>query len=135
MKLRPTHRCYDDALDLITHWMIAEPEIAREPEVWLAHGICTDSDEGHLYAHAWVERKNLVYNGAINEKSGERVYVEIPREYFHKVFGVTDVNYYSIRRAVAENTKHGHFGPWTESHMKLTGPRGSLVKDAEGKVG
>lgn len=121
MPLRPTHQCYNDALELICEWIRLEPDLPYEnpPTVWLVHGICTDSEKGFPYAHAWVERDGMTYTGALDE-NGIRVYVEVPREQYIKIFGVTEANAYSIKRAWEENKKHGHYGPWTPEHIALT---------------
>lgn len=131
MKFRPTHKCYDDALDFLQAWVKENIERARrdcrDRSVMLAHGICRCSEKGTPYAHAWVEIDGQCYNGALDE-SGTRVYVEFDREVFHRLFGVIEVNYYSIERAWKENHRTGHYGPWTEEHRALTGPPGTLVK-------
>lgn len=119
MKLRPTHKCFDDALDLLAHWVRTEPSVQSDPTVWLVHGLCTDSETKEPYAHAWVQRGGAVYQAALNE-AGERVYLEIDLELFEKCFGVLEANCYSIRSAWEQNKLHGHFGPWTPEHLALT---------------
>lgn len=126
--IHPTNTCFDDALEYLERRVKADPSIAREKTLLLAHGICRippgQADSGHVFAHAWVEENGNVWQWGILETvgplNGERVEYSIEKADFYREMRVREVTLYTLKEVHAENTKHGTYGPWLEKYQALT---------------
>lgn len=118
--LLPTHKCFDDSLELLEKLAKEDPSICHTNEFLLVHSICISPD-GTEYAHAWVEwtkRKLVMFAGIMNN---EFSYYMAPIEDYYKEFKVKETTKYTIREAVVENLKHENYGPWIDKYTKLCG--------------
>src|SRR5262245_8780516 len=57
--IHPTHRCFDDALELLERRVRHEPEIATNNTVLLVHGVIRVEDQGEVkrFTHGWLEER------------------------------------------------------------------------------
>lgn len=124
-KYRPTHRCFDDACELMDGLVKMEPMFVDL--LILVHGVCTAPD-GTLYAHAWVELRETCYNGVL-DPDGKRHYLEFTKQFFYTAWRVVEAERYTCARALKANKETGTFGPWTEKLKALTAERGTHRKD------
>jgi hypothetical protein len=121
MLLKPTHTCFDDALDFFGH--LSDP-IERAAHL-VVHGICVLPD-GSRIAHAWIERtdQDFVIEGAL--LGPERVYRAMPRATFDARWKIERCTRYTFDQALALNAAHDHFGPWDPEYAALCTPRSAL---------
>jgi hypothetical protein len=136
MRLEPTHTCFDDALDFITLKVKHREILSAHSTEWLiVHALCQAPD-GELYAHAWVETRDIAISAAIID--GQHTYFETPRREYYKLFRPVELNRYTVMEAMVLNYRHGHFGPWErrywevakrveEEHRTWEGPRVDLA--------
>lgn len=121
--IRPTHHCFDDALDFIEELAKQRNPMVQGDRLKVVHAICLAPD-GHEYAHAWVEQdaKYVIFAG-IMEGEKEWFAAEVGEYYAeHKVQETTK---YTPKEALAENWKHETYGPWVERYKALCAPRQS----------
>lgn len=107
----PTHKCFDDALDFLEGlYKEKNPMLYR---MRLVHGICLHPDDGHEYAHAWVEQDEefVIFAGIYR---GENQYFAAAREEYYADAKVQETTKYTLLEALCENHKAGHYGPWIE---------------------
>lgn len=119
MEIRPTHTCFDDALDFIEELLREDPRRADGP-LFLCHAICTGPKTGEPFAHAWVEWEGEAYQDGFAEELGRVRYVmtldELERELTPR-----QVTRYTVREAARENHRAGHYGPWRPEYRALCG--------------
>jgi hypothetical protein len=113
----PTHTCFDDALDIIEANVRESPSLAHTDELILAHGILLHPDTGEPFAHAWVECSGWV--GQAGFLNGEKGVYGLPWENFAERMRPQDVTRYTVRQALEENNRSGHYGPWLEKYDAL----------------
>ncbi len=122
----PTGHCFDDALDLMVEMLKAQEEPGGDQTLHLrlrlVHGVCTFED-GHDYAHAWVEdieERKAYFTGIHN---GERQYFVVePASDYHEHLRVKDFVRYSYRQALTLNRLSAHYGPWVPHLRALCRP-------------
>lgn len=113
-EIYPTHTCFDDALDLISDWVLSDH--AEHYHLRLIHGICKMPD-GRPYAHAWVERNGTCF--FIGIVDGERCIVKATKDEFYTVYLVQETTAYTVLQALDENRKSNHYGPWKPEYRSL----------------
>lgn len=117
----PTGTCFDDALDYLVTRVKADPRIAHERRVRLAHGIALIPEgqpgAGERFAHAWVEEADHCYTMGILR--GERVLVVHEHDAFYLRLRIERVTHYTIRQAYLENLRTNHYGPWKPEYLAL----------------
>lgn len=117
----PTGSCFDDALDFVEARVRQRPRLARTSDLLVCHGICIipsgNPEAGELYAHAWVEEGQVVWQGGILD--GERIYFATQRDQFYIRLQVQDVTRYTLRQVWEENRRTRHFGPWESRYEAL----------------
>jgi len=126
-KILPTHRCFDDALELLEQLVREDAAIATNNTVLLVHGVVRGTvesgDVGRL-AHAWLEEhrdddSTYVWDAGLLD--GQRVYfcAEVS-EYYRGVRVEPDsVTRYTPRQVLEENRRSGHYGPWRPDLVAL----------------
>lgn len=116
----PTHKCFDDALDLLCEILKRHPDAAETDEFRLVHAIVAPG--GEEFAHAWVEtdhgRGVALWFGI---KEGKRQMFAVRVDEYRRDFKVVEALTYTPREAWEQNAKHGYYGPWTERHLALCG--------------
>lgn len=123
-ELRPTHHCFDDALDYLGHVALTESKDVLMEHV-LVHAIClTPTEEAVPFAHAWVERGGEVIQGGLLD--GEIVYVFLPKGPFYEQMRIQECTRYSVEEAHRENFRTNHFGPWKPEYAALCGSGGRV---------
>lgn len=115
MTIRPTHRCFDDALDFFTEVLERSHVEQHHAEYTVVHAACADS-RGELFAHAWVEHGELVWQGGILD--GVRVFYAASKATAFP-FEICNERRYSLSQALAENWQSGHYGPWVPALAQL----------------
>ena len=123
MKIYPTGKCFDDALDyLMAH-------VSKKP-LWLVHGIVHFPESqvnllpefqhlaGKRFAHAWVEDETLVWNHGILENGVPIVYAVEKEEYYTEM-QVEKVTKYTPSETLVLNEKFMTYGPWEQAYMDL----------------
>jgi hypothetical protein len=119
MTLEPTHTCFDDALDFLDLLAKHRPSLVVWPEWRLVHALCT-APNGELYAHAWVECRDVaVFAAVIN--GGDKEYYETDRRDFYRQFRPVEMNRYTVREAIMHNARTNHFGPWEARYREFSG--------------
>ncbi|MET0405270.1 MAG: hypothetical protein ABW123_22840 [Cystobacter sp.] len=129
--IRPTHTCFDDALEYLG-WRAKEtPEQLREVgRFFLVHAICLVPEgkrKGEPFAHAWVEERISMVgppgyewvvwqDGFLND---ERITYGCPAEVFRAAMQVVEETRYTPRQAHEENARTMTFGPWVERYKAL----------------
>jgi hypothetical protein len=121
----PTHKCFDDAIDLLGDILKAHPDAADTDEFQLVHAIC--SPGGDPFSHAWIESKGgIVFWYGIVEGDGRSLLITPAPEY-RAQFKIIEEMRYTPRQAWEENKRTGHYGPWVEKYRQLTG-RGDILR-------
>ena len=116
LEIRPTHECFDDAIDFMVQQLKIDPSLMHKRDLLLVHGICLTPD-GKPFAHAWVEQGNIVWNsGNLLE---QKIYTAIDRKQFYSECRVTHSTKYSPREMIAYNVTFNNFGPWVLEYRKL----------------
>lgn len=120
MIIEPTHRCFDDALELLERRVRHEPGIATNNTVLLVHGVIRGAEEqgdiGRI-AHAWLEERRpdgawIVWDAGMLG-SQRIVYSAEIAEYYRATRVERDsIVRYTPRDVWAENKRSGHYGPW-----------------------
>jgi hypothetical protein len=129
--IRPTHQCFDDALDFFEAFRldnaVVRAEVLRAMRV--AHGICVTPD-GHKYAHAWVEERvrndpdrstwpeRVVWQGMLCEAG--RGYYAVALDWFYEAYAVRERTIYTLQDCARLNVRTGHYGPWVARYRALT---------------
>lgn len=124
---RPTHSCFDDAMEFLEHRVKLEPGLARARSLVLVHAICLAPDgpqKGTPFAHAWVEE---LMAGSVAEwfvwesglLDGKRSTFAVTRESHRAGLQVQDETRYTLHDVLRENTRTGTFGPWEEKYRAL----------------
>lgn len=113
----PTHTCFDDALDLLTELIKANPKIVRTNEILLVHGICFAPELGE-YSHAWLEMDGeyVLWVGILK---GQRQEFKSSIKSYYEHFNVIETTKYTPRQAWEKNNEFVTYGPWEEKYLKL----------------
>lgn len=114
MIVKPTHSCFDDALDYIYDTCSLDP--SRMHSMVLVHGIC-QSENNEPYAHAWVEEKGEAHFFGIVK--GVRMLFMVPLDEFLEKFQVVECKRYSVPQAIRLNAYYKNYGPWIEKYRRL----------------
>jgi len=117
----PTHRCFDDALELLERRVRHEPMIAKSDTIVLVHGVIRGAEgQGDIgrIAHAWLEERRpdgawIVWDHGIIW-NGQRICFSVEIAEYYRVSRVErdSVVRYTPRQVIEENTRTGHYGPW-----------------------
>jgi len=105
----PTYECFNDALEFL---------LLHSGRLMLVHGICLYPDDGHKYAHAWVEQDGrfVIFAGI---HLGKHKYFAALRAEYYTDAKVQEATKYTPREAAMENLRSGHYGPWLEKYKRL----------------
>lgn len=114
----PTHTCFDDA------WEFLE-SLGRK--VWsgryvMVHAIVEQVDVvATPQAHAWIfdQEENVVIERFLVE--GVPVFIRQTQSEHATHLRVLDERWYSVREALEENYRTGHYGPWEEKFRQYCG--------------
>lgn len=128
--IRPTHSCFDDALDYIGHRVTENPGLAHGTTLRLVHGIAIVISDvadglvhGEPFAHAWVEEdvadqaEPIVWQVGILD--GARVLFAMPRSAFDRTLKIQASTAYTCREIWIENRRSGTYGPWRPEYLAL----------------
>jgi hypothetical protein len=107
-ELRPTHHCFDDAIDIV----VGELKVGNEEALHclIVHAVClTPWDEP--YAHAWMEDPDgFSYHGYM--KGDELVYLRATPGDLEKFYRPQRCVKYTLAQWRNENERTGYYGPW-----------------------
>jgi hypothetical protein len=119
-EIRPTHTCFDDALDLISEIVKEGREVWDSGEIVLVHALVAPA--GEPFAHAWVEnqfgRGVALWSAII---AGQRKIVASNVEEYRRKFKVVEETRYTPVEALRENERHVNYGPWVERYREFCG--------------
>ena len=126
LELRPTHTCFDDALDFISEAIKRVPFDERMAVInshWLVHGVLKMPD-GRPYSHAWVEVAQpdgewRCWGAGILPGGMRAYYAAVRREYYEHMRVTDDVTRYTLGDAWRLNYESGHYGPWKPEYKAL----------------
>lgn len=116
MEIRPTHKCFDDSLDLLVE--LLKDDYTLDDKLRLVHGLCR-TPAGELYAHAWLENSEERMCVFVILLDGQRNNVQMPFGEFYAYYRVVETTKYSYRQAYYLNNKHGNYGPWKAQYRAL----------------
>ncbi len=125
----PTGTCFDDAIDLIEHWIFQDPQIDWHKRIRLGHGICgPNEDNKNEYAHAWVELdgKEVWQDGIVE---GNLCSFGVDIEQFYRKYKAHDVTLYTLKEFGLKNLEYAHYGPWESRYYDLTKDSKNLPMD------
>ena len=120
MMIHPTHRCFDDALDLL--WELLDDPGASHATLFLVHGICLAPD-GLPYAHAWLEDDADATVLSVGMIDHELTAYSLPRDVYYAQTQVQERQRYTPQEALSANRASGHYGPWDARYVALCTPR------------
>lgn len=128
MQLRPTHRCFDDALDLLED-RVRE----RDLRCLLVHGICLIPGTDTRFAHAWVEEPDgcIVQAFLLRER---RAYIRFTASDFNQIYRPQECTRYSVHAAWRMNELYKTYGPWEERYLALCREQQLRTWDITGKL-
>jgi hypothetical protein len=122
LTIYPTHTCFDDAIEYLTHTVKSVGPKTVHAHYSLVHGICLHPD-GRPYSHAWVERTTASHRtlciGIGRLESGEPVAYEGAKEEYYDNFQVQKTYKYTIKEMIKHNYEHGTYGPWLPELLQL----------------
>ncbi len=130
----PTGTCFDDALDLMVELLKAAGPVEGEmlsQRLRLVHAACVWPEDGHLYAHAWLEDigRGVAYITGIY--NGERCHFEAPAAEYTEPLQVQDLIRYSYREAFHLNRASRHYGPWVPHLRALCRARDAAMRTTQ----
>jgi len=145
--LRPTHHCFDDALDFLELLRLDDPTLRDDihASIRVAHAVCVSST-GVRYAHAWVEEhvhddpdraewpSRVVWQGYLDD-AGRRGWYAVGADWFYRTFAVRRCALYTLTECAWHNRTTGHYGPWRPELYALAkrqGGGGRIVGNVEG---
>jgi hypothetical protein len=131
MTIRPTHQCFDDALDFFEAFRLDNAAVRAEVlrTMRVAHGICA-TPTGDKYAHAWVEERvrddpdratwpeRVVWQGMLCEAG--RAFYAVEHDWFYEAYAVRERTLYTLAECARHNVRSGHYGPWIARYRALT---------------
>jgi hypothetical protein len=118
--IRPTHHCFDDALDYIEMRVLGDPALARGETLIVVHAICLTPEgpnAGEPFAHAWCEEGAAVWDAGILD--GCRIFFQVERAEWYRKMRPVRTTKYTIREACEENYRTNHYGPWDPVYRAL----------------
>lgn len=124
--IRPTHSCFDDALEYLIDALRRAPTATSAGRIFLVHGICVvpETDRGselapgQRFAHAWVEDGDPVLVHQAGLLAGERIVYAIARDDWYATMRIETVTRYSPREAAAAARRDaGRSGPWRPEYL------------------
>lgn len=122
MKIGPTGKCFDHALDEFQRLVKEDSKRKWNNEYLLAHGILTH-ESGKLYSHAWLEHKGLecVDFGIMLEGKykGKLCMFTVDKPEYYRGHNVVDVTLYTWDEAWRWNVIMNNFGPWLPKYREL----------------
>ena len=117
--LLPTHTCFDDALDTLEEFVKDAPQWVLKLRV--VHAICHHPDDGHEFAHAWLEVDGQAIFDAVQD--GVKRHWMTPVEEYYADLTPTEITRYTAREALALNYLTNHYGPWEDKYKRLCRPK------------
>lgn len=138
--IRPTHTCFDDALEFLGQRVTLEPALAHGRTLRLVHGVVVALVDvggglraGEPFAHAWLEE---IVAGELEPRiwqtgvlDGERVIFCMTLPQFRRQLTVLASTAYSPREIYHENRRSGHYGPWRADYRAFC--RGAAAAQTE----
>lgn len=130
LQLRPTHRCFDDALDYLENRVRSGTRAVFTYK--LVHGICLIPGEACVrFAHAWVDEGERIVQAFL--MSGERVYIGFTHSDFEEIYRPQESTVYSLHQAWEMNERHATYGPWEPRYQALCHEKHPRMWDLNGK--
>lgn len=119
--IRPTHTCFDDALDLLSARLRKNPELADAGLFVVVHAICLIPDgpeKDKRFAHAWLEEGGATaWQGGILD--GQLIAYAVDARELEAELRMEKAWRYTPREVAAENGKHVTYGPWKPELLEL----------------
>jgi len=113
--LYPTGECFDDAAKFFCSIGYDDLEQYR-----VVHAIAHFPETGQPFAHAWVERGELVFETKhLEHPNGPKTVVCFDRAEFIKRLRVQDFTRYSMRDLLIQAERSDCSGPWEERYRAL----------------
>jgi len=114
----PTHECFDDVPRYLRMLVDRGATIHDLERYTIVHAICLHEDDGHPYAHAWLELDGIViFAGILRD---EHVYIHAHRaEYIVKAFVWDETRYSIYEAALAEKRSGFPDSPWVPEYRAL----------------
>ena len=135
MRILPTGKCFDNALDHLTELLKENPDRRWNGEYTLLHGILKLED-GTPYAHAWLETAEECLDFGIWDgdgvHKGSLCRFTVEKAEYYRERGVIECTRYSVQEVWKENRKYGTYGPWLQKYMDHTKNKKPLVHVADG---
>lgn len=121
-KILPTHTCFDDTVEIITHLGKENPRCLKE--IKIIHAICT-MPNGAPYVHAWVELGNeAMFVGIIKKK---KAIVTVDKPQYRESLKVQEVTEYGVFEAAVMDVKYG-YAPYKPEYRALTRKKGEKLR-------
>lgn len=117
MKIEPTHKCFDDAMEMLEAMGKADPSIWFKDEILMIHGLGQEPVNGKPFVHAWLECGELAIFRVLCD--GVPTEAESDKQQLREFMRITETKIYTTRQVLAENRRTGHFGPWHEPFEKF----------------
>lgn len=128
----PTGTCFDDALDLMEHFILED--CSKIETLILVHAICLQPDgpeEGTPFAHAWLEEGDVMWQAGI--LGGDKIQYSCSKAEMVAALRVQDLTRYTAHQVRDENQRSGTYGPWLPQYQALTkSPSPDAVLKGEG---
>lgn len=122
MKIGPTGRCFDHALDEFQRLILEKRERRWNNEYRLAHGILIHDETGERYSHAWLETSESCFDFGIvldGEHKGELCCFEVEKPEYYRGRQVVEATIYTWDEATRWNMLMNNFGPWLPKYREL----------------
>lgn len=116
--IRPTHTCFDDALDLMAFFVEQDPK--KIHTLMLVHAICLAPEgpsEGRPFAHAWLEDGDLAWQAGF--LGDQKVQFSCDKAQLAETLRVQKATRYTVREAHEHNVRTSHYGPWEDEYQAL----------------
>lgn len=125
--VRPTGKCFDDALDWLWYQAKGLGRDATHDELKtldykLVHGISLAPKDRKPFAHAWIQKgKRTVINSSL--VFGQKYFITWDRHEFEKTWRIQEKHYYSLADALEMNQIQCNYGPWLPHLLRLCKPK------------
>lgn len=121
--IRPTHSCFDDALDYMVLQLRENPGHAYR--LVIVHALIMapagTPRAGEVYAHAWCELDGAAWQAGIVD--GVRVWYAVDADEYRRHARPVHLTRYSVIEALHANRRTGHYGPWDPMYAAFCNDR------------
>lgn len=117
MVIRPTARCFDDAIEYLAAALVQDPDWTTD-HLRLVHAVCLMPDTGERFSHAWIEQDGwlCIQAGLVN---GTSRYYAMERKDFEVMLRVQERFVYTVGDVLEKSTATDP-GPWEPSILSWT---------------